>query len=585
MGISALDPALHRPRRRALALPRSIGTKIFAIALALLALLIGVAVAAALMSRQVGQELQRIEADYVPAYAAVARAQVRSLEVALDIRRMALAAASDDPALNARVPFYKARLLRTQATSRAEVVTARRHVDRLLQQEAGFHDVVALARLDVLLEMFDGALTRYEREMMPMLAAIERRDPAAQALQFKALDGVREEINGTLDRIRLDMRAILESATDTAVAAQARTERAVWGLSAVAVLAGLLAAARLTRQLVTPVRSLVSSARAIEGGRLDVAIAVETQDEIGDLATSFNAMAEELRKKERIRDTFGRYMDPRIVQGLIDHPTLARTDGERRVMTILFCDMQGFTALSEQLTPKALVTVINRYLELLSAPVRAHDGVIDKYIGDAIMAYWGPPFVGADEHAALACQAALDMLAALEQFRAELPDLLGQRHALPEISVRIGIATGEVVVGTIGSDMARNYSVLGDSVNLASRLEGANKAYGTRILISAATQRLLGGALATRQIDALRVVGKQQPERVFELLAPGEEATRHAPYTEGLSAYRAGDWAAAQAAFASRSDDPAAQAMLARVTRLMEAPPAQWDGVWSLSEK
>ena len=136
---------------------------------------------------------------------------------------------------------------------------------------------------------------------------------------------------------------------------------------------------------------------------------VTSQDEIGHLTTAFNRMVEQLRHKERMRETFGKYVDPRVVEGLIDRPTLA-AEGQRRVMTVLFCDVKGFTSASEGMTPQGLVKVMNRYFSVMSAPIRDHRGVIDKYIGDAIMAYWGPPFTENADQARLASLAALDML-------------------------------------------------------------------------------------------------------------------------------------------------------------------------------
>src|SRR5258708_30143912 len=172
-------------------------------------------------------------------------------------------------------------------------------------------------------------------------------------------------------------------------------------------------------------------------------------------------------------------------------------------MTTLFCDMKSFTSFSEGMTPTGLVNVLNRYLTVISEPVRNNRGIIDKYIGDAIMAFWGPPFTGADEQARLACLAALDQLTGLAAFRAELPDLIGLKRGFPEIDMRIGIATGDVVVGSIGSEQTRNYTVIGDTVNLASRLEGANKTYGTRVLISEDTNHLAGDTVETPAIDSM----------------------------------------------------------------------------------
>ena len=156
-------------------------------------------------------------------------------------------------------------------------------------------------------------------------------------------------------------------------------------------------------------------------------------------------------------------------------------------MTVMFCDMKGFTALSEGMTPQGLVKVMNRYLSTMSEPIRAQQGIIDKYIGDAIMAYWGPPFTDEAEEARLACLAAIDMMERMPALRKELPELLGVRAIPTECDLRIGIATGEVLVGSIGSEFMMSFTVMGDTVNLASRLEAANKFYGTRCLVSQAT--------------------------------------------------------------------------------------------------
>src|SRR5690242_12435934 len=156
-------------------------------------------------------------------------------------------------------------------------------------------------------------------------------------------------------------------------------------------------------------------------------------------------------------------------------------------MTVLFCDLRGFSTLSEGVTPQGLVKIINHYLSTMSAPIRAHRGIIDKYIGDAIMAYWGPPFVDAREQADLACRAAIDMIEAVATLRKQLPDLLDVRAIPMDCDIRLGVATGDVLAGSIGSELMMSYTVMGDAVNLASRLEAANKEYGTRSLVSETT--------------------------------------------------------------------------------------------------
>src|SRR6201985_1109162 len=185
-------------------------------------------------------------------------------------------------------------------------------------------------------------------------------------------------------------------------------------------------------------------------------------------------------------------------------------------MTVLFCDMKGFTSLSEGMMPQGLVKVMNHFLTAMSEQVRTNHGVIDKYIGDAVMSYGGPPFTEIGEDARLASCAAIGMLGRITALRTELPELLGVRAAGSECDVRIGIATGEVLVGSIGSEFMMSYTVMGDTVNLASRLVGANKLYGTRCLIAEATMVAAALDVDVREIDRIVVTGQTTPQAVFE---------------------------------------------------------------------
>ena len=290
---------------------------------------------------------------------------------------------------------------------------------------------------------------------------------------------LRDELNARLEQARTAMRELMLAAASQTRAEQDRVVQISIVVSVLAAILGLGLAAVMTAALVRPVKRLLAGTRAIETGALDIEIPVTSSDEIGGLTTAFNHMIGELRAKARIRDTFGKYVDPRIVAGLIDRPELA-PEGERRTMTVFFCDMKGFSALGEQLTPKNLVAVTNRYLSVMSEPVRAQGGILDKYIGDAIMAYWGPPFTEGVAQAGGACLAALEMIGRLRPFLDELPELTGLRRGLPDLGLRIGIATGPVLVGNIGSEVMKSYTVLGGSVNLAARLGGGQQALRDR---------------------------------------------------------------------------------------------------------
>jgi adenylate cyclase len=367
-----------------------------------------------------------------------------------------------------------------------------------------------------------------------------------------------------------------------------------WTITIVACTLGLAFAAWVTKTLVRPVLDLMRGTRAIEKGDLSVKIEVQTSDEIAHLAGSFNRMVGELRQKEKIKEIFGKYVDPRVVKSLLDQKQFADS-GERRSMTVFFSDLEGFTSLGERLTPGGVVKLLNHYFTLMAEAIRAQHGVIDKYIGDSVMAFWGPPFSGEAEHARLACLAALDQRTRMEAFVRQVPEILGLRKDVPRLRVRMGICTGDVTVGSIGSEDARSYTVIGDPVNLASRLEGVNKQYHTEIIIAEDTWRLAQDAVEARELDSVRVVGRSEPVRLYELLCrkgelTEEQAKLRARFEAALQVYRAGKWDEAEAGFtvcrqANPNDGPAAL-FLERVATLRQGgDTAPWEGVWNLSEK
>jgi adenylate cyclase len=459
----------------------------------------------------------------------------------------------------------------------------------------GFDDRVQFAQLETRIEFLQDARRQYEDIAAKLIAAAESGDPAVARSRLAELDALRDAFDRRIGDVR-DRMDVLGS--EAIAETKAREHRLVNISLLLLLLAGLLGigiAAAITRGLVRPISRLVKGTAAVEAGALDTIIPVQSSDEIGQLTESFNRMVRELGVKEQIRKTFGKYVDPRIVEGLIDRPELTDPKGARHEMTILFCDMQNFTGFSEGLTPGGLVTVMNRFLTVISEPVLRNGGVVDKYVGDAVMAFWGPPFVAAGDHARLACLAAIEQLEAIPGYQDELPDLTGVRRGMPRIGARIGIATGDVVVGSIGSEQHRNYTVLGDTVNIASRFEGANKVYGTRILISERSRLLAGDLIEVREIDSVRVVGKSEPERIFELLghkgnvAP-ERLELRDTFGAALADYREQRWDKAADGFRDCltivPGDAAAQVFLDRIAQYrINCPAADWQGVWSLTEK
>lgn len=263
-------------------------------------------------------------------------------------------------------------------------------------------------------------------------------------------------------------------------------------------------------------------------------------------------------------------------------------------MTVLFSDMERFTTISEELSPRVLVRFINEYLSIMSKPILRYGGIIDKYVGDAIMAIWGPSATDEKEQAIFACYAALEKLAALREFREILPRLLETHTNLPAINMRIGISTGPMVAGIVGTDIFRGFTVLGDAVNIGSQLESVNKYYGTRILTSEATRILAGDGIEAREIDFIQIVGKEKVMRIFELQGKKGELDEtqtqlRARFEDGLLAYRNRDWAKArnalEACLVVCPDDGPSKTFLARIAEYAENPPPQgWSGVFCIAK-
>jgi adenylate cyclase len=330
-------------------------------------------------------------------------------------------------------------------------------------------------------------------------------------------------------------------------------------------------------------------------GNLDIQLPVGSTDEVGRLTDSFNFFVKELRSKERMKQTFGKYIDPRILEHVLAQPGAEAVASGRRDMTVLFADLVGFTGLSERLTPLLMVTLLNRHFGLQALAVQEHHGVVDKFVGDSVMAFWGPPFVKPEEHPVLACRAAQAQFAALDVLRRELPDITGLRRDLPVIDLCVGICTGEVVVGNIGSDNTRSYTVIGDTANLAARLERANRVYGTQILLSEATARAVGSKFEIREIDTISVKGKTETTQVFELLSAAGELSEDRErlrqrYEQARQAYLAHEWDLAEAAFREClqicPNDGPSRIFLERIQALRRNPPSKdWNGVWQLVEK
>ncbi len=306
------------------------------------------------------------------------------------------------------------------------------------------------------------------------------------------------------------------------------------------------------------------------------------------MVTSVNYVREG-RKRRMTEDLFGKFVSRKIVDRLVARPDQLKLGGEKAELTVLFSDLSGFTTLSETMASDVLLGLLNSYLNEMSELIYEREGTLDKYIGDAIMAFWGAPDASPDHawqacHAALACQKRLAELA---------PEWEKQYGA--KLTARIGINTDEMTVGLVGSNRLHNYSVIGDAVNLASRLEGANKPFGTSILIAQRTVDLAQGKIEVRPVAKLQVKGKTRPVMVYELLARAGELTasqREAQqtFTEAFAAFLRRDWTQAefllQSVLRLQPGDAVAELYLQRVHDYARKPPEpDWDGILKLDEK
>ena len=453
----------------------SIQRKIVGIAIGLIVLMVVTSALSIVMSDTVHLLLDELSGKYIPAYGNLARANIRSLERSIALRQMVIAkmlVPPDEAAYAERLRVFE----ETAPEVEQEAEAAHKLINSIIEDPRTPSDNVALARLD---DRIDTAIADYRNhlnaENAQLLTQLKAQDFAEVRRTLVRADALRDEFNTKIYAIRGDMLAQVYASAATVIRNQWRTISDLWHCDDACCNTWIALCDHCERRHHPPGPAAAGSTREVEAGRFESAIKVTTRDEIGQLSTAFNRMIEQLRRNERVRETFGRYIDPRIVEGLIDQPALAAAQGQRRVMTVLFCDMKGFTTLSEGMTPQGLVKVMNRYLTTMSEPIRGHRGIIDKYIGDAIMAYWGPPFIEQANEAELACLAAIDMIGRIAALREELPELLGVRVIPVECDLRIGIATGEAVVGSIGSEFMMSFTVMGDAVNLASRLEAANK--------------------------------------------------------------------------------------------------------------
>jgi adenylate cyclase len=361
-------------------------------------------------------------------------------------------------------------------------------------------------------------------------------------------------------------------------------------------LLGLFVFLLITGRLQTAFRRLTSAFHETADGKYSDPLPITSGDEIGELTSSFNTMVDQLKSKEKLREAFGQFLDPRIVANVVNPVTgELRQSAERRTVTIFFSDIVGFSGIGEQLTADTVVRLLNRYFTAATEVIRRNHGIVDKFIGDAVMAFWASPFSEGETHARDACLACLEMRSAFAAIANDISNITGLRRNIPKFHVRVALATGEALIGTVGSDTTKSFTVIGDTVNIASRLEGVNKIYGTDLIINEDCFHLAEQDVEAREIDLLTVYGKTEPVRIYELLGKIGELDSSTSqlrdtFATALQKYREQKWTEAEKGFqnclAIRKNDGPSLEFLTRIASFTRTPPPKdWNGVWQTASK
>ncbi len=572
----------------------TIGAKILGVAVMLVALMIGLSIYSVITVDRIEDRLAVTADSLIPLVGKVAAIDAAALEQEIIFTRLLRSQERSDFSAS-RTADYLAQWQAYTPRVRSEIADIRAQIARFLRDDDHYEEALPLRLFD---RRFADLALEYQdmtvlAERILTLESENRADIAAELIVV--LEAEEAQFDRKLAEIRDEAVALARDATTRTALQEHQARLSTLALTAAGAALGLLIAFAITRGIVRPVRQLLIGFENVEAGDLSMELSVKNRDEIGRLTAGFNHMVGEIRAKEEIKDTFGRYIDPRIVDKIIDQSDHSAMEGERRDMTIYFSDLSGFTGIGEMLTASALVRLLNAYFTKMSGGIRDEGGIIDKFIGDAIMAYWGPPFVAQKDMAPAAINAALRNLTELDAFSADIPEITGLRAQPPRLRCRIGLATGPVVIGNIGSDTNKNYTAMGDTVNLAARLESANKNYGTQILVCAQTYHAAQALFHFREIDLLAVKGKTEATAIYEPLgpltdSPPERLELADRFSRALAAYRTQSWDEAATLFANclqiMPDDGPSRTFLTRIDQLRHGTlPNHWDGVWHMQHK
>jgi class 3 adenylate cyclase len=570
--------------------------KIVSLTFGILVLFALTAFTALVLQDRIGRRFDGVVGYQMPLNAAIAEIDVLTDRYELKQLRLIADLSTAGATATAAIDQYEAEREQEAKGMREAIDRVEELLARALQDDPNVStdDRIALAEVRGRFSYLDRAMPEFLNVGQQLSAKIRAGDPVDGSRVAREFAPYRTLFGDDLTAIRGHLASLSAAAAQNVARMQREHVIVEVVMLALATLVGIGLALVVSNRMMIGLARLIERTGRMQDGQDYEVLPVLSRDEIGTLTIAFNRMVEDLRAKDRIKETFGKYIDPRIVTTLIE-PANGDALAERQTSTVFFSDIKGFSSISELLTAPTLVKLLNTYFSEVSAVIQAHNGIIDKYIGDGVMAFWTAPFSPGETHASDACIAALKQQDAVQKLREHMSEVLGLRRNLPEFSVRMGIATGDLVVGTIGSPNAQSFTVIGDTVNLASRLEGANKAYRTSILVNEEAYRLAQHEIEARELDFITVVGKAEPVRIYEVMGitgslSSEQQELRGLFAEGLAAYRERDWDRAEKKFAKClsvvATDAPAIIFSERVAALREQSlSANWDGVWHLAEK
>lgn len=480
-----------------------VSLKIYGICLVMLSFLLLVAGGNYLRMTRVKQEVQDVAEFITPIAKNVRQTYLLALEQEILVERILrqkLNVTATEHGSSA-VPKSEASISEVSRVEWQSLDALNTRVNQLLMQTMSLaeeaiqgsnirNDIVAFARLSPALEQLQEDHQRLQNYNKLIIEEFSPQNSLLDDVLIRQLNSQEDVFNSRITNLQSRLNGFIQLSV---LEIQHQDHSLLWFngiLTSLAFLAGILIAWFTSAKVTSPLKQLVKGGKLILQEQFSTKLSINSHDEIGELTQSFNQLMSEVAKKEKIRASFQDYIDPRIVKLIAQHPE--QLTGMRNEGSVLFSDLSKFSSLSETLSPEALVAVINEHYNLSGNAILRVGGLVDKYVGDAIVAYWSPPFTDPSSHARLACRAALKHLEQMQQLRLSLPDLVGIRKGLPRIDIRIGVATGDIIAGNIGTEKKRSFSILGAPLVDAEALEQANKTFGTSILVTQATKEQAG---------------------------------------------------------------------------------------------